>query len=201
MKIYLLVEILLLIIYILLRLNITNITIISVIKFLPIFINFIFCLYRKIDRKLLFALFFTLLADFNFMFPFNNCLGVAFFVLVQVIYCIYLTNKYYLLILLSLINIIFVLIFDRKILIIETVIYALLIISNIIRIFFLSKKSNNLKIFFYSILLLLCCDLSILIKQKFTIGIDLEVLFDILEWIFYIPSQIFLVLYSNKNKT
>lgn len=194
---YILLQLIFLALTVVSKINISDAFLLNIFKFLPIIINLLFCFSKKINFKLRFALFFTTIADFCFLFI-NNCvLGISFFVLVQIIYYLYIKksdNK--LLVIISLINILLVWLLQKKILYFEVIIYSLFLIINILKTSKLSKKEKKFKLLKISLILLLFCDLCIGIKTIFDLNKNVDILVNILEWLFYIPSQVMIVIYS-----
>ena len=181
------------------KINFGNVLFLNIYKFVPILLNLLLCISKKVNSKLRLVIFFTTIADFCFLFI-NNCvLGISFFVLVQLIYYLYMkesNNK--LLFVLSFINILLAWFFAKKILYLEVGIYAILILTNIIKASKLSKKDKDYNLLKISLILLLLCDLCIGVKYVFNLGKNIDVYVDIFEWLFYIPSQIILVIYALK---
>lgn len=199
LSLYIFTEFLFLVLIIINKLSVGDIFLISIFKFVPILLNILFSFIKKVDEKLRFALLVTAIADFIFLFIDNCTLGISFFVLVQIIYYLYLSkSKNKVILFLSLINIMLVFLFQEKLLIIESIIYSLFILVNIFKSCKLSKTDKEIKLVKYSLILLLLCDLCIGVKYIFDLNNNLEILLNILEWLFYIPSQMVLVIYALK---
>lgn len=190
---YILIELILLGLIISSSINGNDQLLIDIFKFMPIAINLLFSFSKKINIKLRLILLVTVVADFFFLF-FNNCvLGISIFILVQSIYFMYLNKKNnILLITCSLINILCVVLFYKKLIIFEGIIYSILTFINIYKSYKLSKEDKRFKLISITLICLFVCDLSILLKYIFKLG----VVFEIIEWIFYILSQVLLVIYS-----
>ena len=203
LNLYILFQLVFLILIVIFKMNINSIFLLNIFKILPIILNLLFSFTKKINSKLRLALFFKMIADLSFLFM-NNCvLGISFFLLIQLIYYSYINksnNK--LVFILSFINILLGLLLNKQILYFEVGVYLLLILVNILRSYKLSKTNKNIKLVSYSLLLLLLFDLCIGIKYIFNLNHNIEIIFDMLEWIFYIPSQIIIVVYAlNLNES
>ena len=180
--------------------NFQNVYLLKLLKFLPILLNLLICFNKNINKKLKFILMFIALADFVFLFL-NSCVyGISLFIIVQMILMDYLINiknkKFYLI---PIVNFLMVCIFNKKIILLEGIIYGILLLLNII---FVSKsisKSNSKKLIKKSLLLLLICDVFIAIKFIFEPKIQsISNILDIFEWSFYLVSQIYFVIYAQQ---
>ena len=192
MKLYIFTEIILLI-TILIGNFIIDESVLNILKVLPIIINFIVVLNKKNYLKI--CIFFTLIADLFFLIIDNHLIGISIFILVQILYFNYLKESK-LLIILGIINIIIALFF--KILLLESILYGLIQLINIYNYHKESKNNKNINIIKYSLILLFLCDLSILIKSIININIFIITL-DIVEWLFYIISQMIITIYIIKS--
>ena len=196
---YLILQLISMILIIVSKVSFGNILFLNIFKFVPILLNLLFCFSKKVNIKLKLALFFTVIADYCFLFI-NDCvLGISFFILVQLIYYLYInkTNNRFL-ILLPCINILFVILFEKKLLYFEVGIYFLLILINVAKTFKLSKNNRIYNLLKISLILLLLCDLCIGAKSIFDLSNIMGIYVDIFEWLFYIFSQIMLVIYTLK---
>ena len=175
-----------------------NIYFLELLKFLPILLNLIMCFNKNINKKLKIILLFVVLADFVFLFL-NSCVyGLSLFIIVQIIYADYLINiKHKEVYLIPFANFILVCILKQKLILIEGIVYGILLLLNIMLVTKNIKKSNSKNLLKKSLLLLLVCD--VLIALKFIIEFKnqsiLNIL-DIIEWCFYIVSQIYFVIYA-----
>ena len=194
LSLYILTEIVFLI-FILIGINkIDNNIILNILKLLPILTNLVFSLSKKIDIKLRMVLIITVIADYIFYFLDNCLIGMYIFVLIQLLIYIYLyKTNYKLLITIGLLDIILIIIFKDKALYINAIFYFLLSLINIIKSYKLSKKESNIKVLTYSLILLLLCDICIGINYLTN---NSYLLVSILEWLFYIPSQVVLTIYA-----
>ena len=199
LSLYILLQLVFLALIVICKINISDVTLLNVLKFLPIILNLFFSFSKKVDSKLRFGLLVTVIADYCFLFMHECALGISFFVLVQITYYLYLNqSKNRLLVFLSVINLILVFILKKDLLIFEAIIYFSLIIFNIIKSNKISKLDKNIKLVKYSLILLLLCDLCIGVKYVFSLSNNFEILLDLLEWLFYIPSQTILLVYALK---
>lgn len=178
--------------------NFSNVYLLELVKYLLILINLMVCTNKKINIKLKLIFLFIAIADLFFLF-FDSCLlGTVFFIIVQLLYMDYLINiknKY--IYLLPIINLVFALIFKEKIIILESVIYGILLFSNILLINKKEETNNSKQILKKSLCFLLICD--IIIASRFIFSFESNFILNILdsfEWIFYLISQIYLVIYS-----
>ena len=195
MKLYIFIELLILFIILLGKLFI-NESILNIIKFIPIIINLI-VIFNKKNNYLKLCIFFTLIADLFFLIIDIHSIGISFFILVQVFYFLYLKDNKKLFIF-SFINIIISLILQNNILLIESILYGIIQLINIYNYHKetkINKKKNILK---YSLILLFLCDLSILFKSIINKDIFIITL-DIVEWLFYIISQMIVTIYIIKS--
>ncbi len=198
--IYLLLQLIFLILFVIGKVNNTEILILNIFKYLPILLNLLFSFTKRIDVRLKLGLLFTAIADYCFLFINNYTLGVAFFILVQTFYYLYIRkSREKILIFFSTLNIVLVLVFNENLLIVEAIIYSIFMISNILKLFKLSKLDNDIKLLKYSLILLLLCDLCIAIKYVFNLNYNIRIILDLVEWICYIPSQVILIIYSLKK--
>ena len=196
LSLYILTEIVLLIMILIGFNKIDNNIILNILKLLPIITNLVFSLYKKININLRIILIVTVIADYIFFFL-NNCLvGMMLFILIQLLIYIYLyKTDYKLLITTCLIDIILLIIFKNKLLYINAIFYFFISLNNIIKSYKLSKKDSNIKILNYSLIILLLCDICILIKFLTN---NYNYLLNMLELLFYIPSQVLLTIYALK---
>lgn len=196
---YILLQLIFLVLIVVCKINVSDVLLLNIFKFAPVILNLLFSFSKKVDNRLRFGLLAAAVADYCFSFM-NNCtLGVSFFVLVQIAYYSYLKrSKNTILIFLSVINLVLVFIFKEDLLIVETIIYSLLSVLNIFTSNKLSKTDKSIKLVKHSLILLLLCDLCIGIRYIFDLSNDFELLFELLEWLFYIPSQIVLLVYALK---
>lgn len=195
---YILSEFTLLIIILIGIFNFNN-DILNIIKFIPIFINLIVSFNRKVDINLRLGIISTIIADVFFLLFDIHLYGVLFFFIGQIFYYLYLNNsKNKFIYFLMFLNIIGVLIFKNMI--IEACFYGLLEIINIYKCHKLSRKDKKINKFKYGLILLLLCDITIGLRQLFTLDNNIKLILDASEWLFYIPSQILVVLYIDSNK-
>lgn len=194
MKLYIFIELLILLVILIGKFFI-NESILNIIKFIPILINLIVVINKKSYLKI--CIFFTLIADLFFLIIDNHSIGISIFILVQVLYYLYLKDNK-LLLNISFINILVVLILQNKILMIESIIYGLIQLINIYNYHKESKINKKLNILKYSLILLFLCDLSILFKSIIKINI-FNITLDIVEWLFYIISQMIVTIYIIKS--
>lgn len=194
MKLYIFIELLILLVILIGKFFIKE-SILNIIKFIPILINLIVVINKKSYLKL--CIFFTLIADLFFLIIDNHSIGISIFILVQVLYYLYLKDNK-LLLNISFINILIVLILQNKILMIESIIYGLIQLINIYNYHKESKINKKINILKYSLILLFLCDLSILFKSIIKINIFIITL-DIVEWLFYIISQMIVTIYIIKS--
>lgn len=202
----------------------------NLLKYIGILICFIITLligqdcYDPLDKNLIrMALFFTLIADFNFLIINNYVLGISFFCLVQFTYiirhnrgknikkynCFFILIIYItLFLLLNCMNL-----FHHNNLIISlSLIYGLILIHSVItslgafkREFFSQKTCILITL---GLVLFLFCDVNVAlynINDYLTLNNkynNFQSISNFLIWIFYLPSQIFLSLsgYNNVNK-
>lgn len=195
MKLYIFIELLILLVILIGKFFI-NESILNIIKFISILINLIVVINKKSYLKI--CIFFTLIADLFFLIIDNHSIGISIFILVQVLYYLYLNNNKILLNI-SFINILIVLILQNKILMIESIIYGVIQLINIYNYHKESKINKKLNILKYSLILLFLCDLSILFKSIIKINI-FNITLDIVEWLFYIISQMIVTIYIKSNK-
>lgn len=198
--IYLTIEILMLVIFILMKIFGVEGMVVDIIKILPIGFNLIFTLGKKGMLKN--ALIFTLIADCCFLLEKNALWGIAFFVVVQFYYYFYLEEFDFKILLMCLINFLFVIFFKESVLIVEAFIYAFMFCLNLVILKRKLKNNDKLFIFNYVLLFLLGCDCFVLIQYLFGFSKWVEGIIEVVEWTFYLTSQIMLVsiLYF-KNKT
>lgn len=190
-KIYLIIQLTILILTIIIRIISANLYYLKIIYYLPIIINNLFIIKNYSNNKLKLAIFLTLIADYFFLFSNQKSLGISFFITIQTTYFLYLNNlninKIYLL------NILIIIItaITDKIIITVSIIYLLISITNIYLVFNKSKFNKKLNYLKYSLILLALCDICILIKH-FT---NQNLLLDILERLFYNSSQAITIYY------
>lgn len=175
-----------------------NMYLLELLKFFPILLNLIMCFNRKINIKLKLILLFVVLADFAFLFL-NSCVyGISLFVFVQIIYMDYLINiKHKEVYLMPFVNFGIVCILNQKLILIEGIIYGILLFFNIMLVTKNIKKSNSKTLLKKSLLFLLICD--VFIALKYIIEFKNQSIFnilDIIEWSFYLISQIYFVIYA-----
>lgn len=167
-------------------------TVVHFSRFLPIAVNFLFTVNKKIDWRVKLALFSSLCADWCFLFIKNLNVGIVFYQLVQLEYYVAMGGSHFdLLGALVLINIMWAITLKRE-LVGGTLCYVFLTAINLVK----SMKSPILKI---GVRLLAFCDSCILFKMAFKKHKFLNRLFDLLEWMAYIPSQLCTVLYGLKK--
>ena len=195
MKLYIFIELLILFIILLGKLFI-NESILNIIKFIPIIINLI-VIFNKKNNYLKLCIFFTLIADLFFLIIYIHSIGISFFILVQVFYFLYLKDNKKLFIF-SFINIIISLILQNNILLIESILYGIIQLINIYNYHKETKINKKINILKYSLILLFLCDLSILFKSIINKDIFIITL-DIVEWLFYIISQMIVTIYIIKS--
>lgn len=195
MKLYIFIELLILFIILLGKLFI-NESILNIIKFIPIIINLI-VIFNKKNNYLKLCIFFTLIADLFFLIIDIHSIGISFFILVQVFYFLYLKDNKKLFIF-SFINIIISLILQNNILLIESILYGIIQLINIYNYHKETKINKKINILKYSLILLFLCDLSILFKSIINKDIFIITL-DIVEWLFYIISQMIVTIYIIKS--
>lgn len=196
---YMILQLISLVLIIINTISTGNVLFLNIYKFVPILLNLLFCLSKKVNSKLKLAIFFTAIADFCFLFINNGVLGISFFVLVQLFYYLYMKeSNNTLLIVLSFINILLVCFFAKKVLYLEAVIYAIFILINIIKASKLSNNDKDYNLLEISLILLLLCGLCICVKYICNFGRNIDVYIDIFEWLFYILSQIIIVIYTLK---
>lgn len=197
-NLYIIIELILLFIIIIGKFILKN-SILNIIKFIPLIINILLSFIKKINIYLRIGLVFSIIADYSFLIIDNHVLGVLFYLTTQIFYFIYLNkinNKKILY--LIIINMLLVFIFNNKILKIEGLLYGIISLYNIYKSYKLGKINKKYKLFNYSLILLLLCDLTILIRQLIDLKYILNITFDIMEWLFYIPSCILIIIYSIK---
>ena len=129
-------------------------------------------------------------------------MGNCFFVVVQFYYYFYLEEFDFKILLMCLINFLFVIFFKESVLIVEAFIYAFMFCLNLVILKRKLKNNDKLFNFNYVLLFLLGCDCFVLIQYLFEFSKWVEGIIEIVEWTFYLTSQIMLVsiLYF-KNKT
>lgn len=211
--IYLIIEIILYLIFIILDIlgqyKIGYYLKFSAISFNLFYLTLLSCFYFSKDRLFLLSGFIaTLFADYNLLFFINekrNITGILCFILVQGIYFIryhyFNFNKKKFLIAISyriiLVSLVFILlktllkVYDLKINY-YALIYFVLLFSNVIDPLINDYKNKKNLLISFSLFLLLLCDLSIGIYNVF---LTIPFIY-LLEWIFYLPSQVFLLLSS-----
>ncbi len=201
MYLYIFFQIIFLIIIII---NFVNSTNFDIIKIFPTLISIIYILINRIKSNkvnfyLTLSLIFSFLADIFFILIKKSVLGISSFIIVQIFYFFFIKDKSNKILLLSIINFIICLILDKKILIVEAILYGLIVIINI----FLTIKKIRLKrisiLFLVAILCLLVCDINIVIIRKFDLSTNLKIICHCIEWTFYIANLTLISLLSNNS--
>ena len=166
--------------------------VVHVSRFLPIAFDLLFVYDKDVDWRIKLALFMSVCADICFLFLKNLNVGVVFYQLVQLEYYAYLNgHNFSLLGIIVFVNMIWAIIMKREV-VCGAISYAALTIVNL----FNSRKESILK---YGVRLLAFCDSCIVWKMIFKKKRFLNKLFDLLEWMAYIPSQICTVLCGLKK--
>ena len=169
-------------------------------RFMPIAFNFFFSLTQKMEWKIRIGLLLSVCADLCFLFLKNLNMGIAFYLMVQLHYYMYLNdyvkNK---LVVLVVFNMIWSLVLKKE-KVLGVISYVGLSFVNIIQVSKMALKSAQLKLFSLGIKLLSFCDSCIVFKMLFKKNRFLNKLFDVLEWGTYIPSQIAILLFGIKNE-
>lgn len=198
LTLYIFIQMLCMILISIVSFKFQNIYLLESLKFFPILLNLIVCFNKKINIKLKLILLFVVLADFAFLFL-NSCVyGISLFVFVQVIYMDYLINiKHKEVYLIPFVNFVIVCVLHKKLILIEGIIYGILLLLNIILVTKNIKTENSKTLLKKSLLFLLICDIFIALKFiiKFKNQSILNIL-DIIEWCFYLLSQIYFVIYT-----
>lgn len=140
-----------------------------------------------------------------FLIYFLKPLGIYLFLLLQIAYHHFLTknanNKFILFFLL--INFLFILFYQEKILIIEGSLYALVSLNNIIKTIYYFALNKITKLYLLAFLFLFICDFNLFFLtflEKYNINsINLNYFF-LSEWLSYIFFQITLVYLTNLEK-
>lgn len=202
-NIYIFTQIVLLVLFIILRVFSPYIFLMNLIKILPIILNVLFIMGNRKWNFLKIALILTLIADFFFLLKDNVLYGIVFFILVQIFYLFYVTKLNKIILACSLFNFLLIIIFKEVFLIIEVFIYIFIFVINLIIIHKKVKEDEAWISFKYGLLFLLFCDLLILIQNVFELPLFYNNIVEIVEWIFYLNSQIILVsviYFREKNK-
>lgn len=169
-------------------------------RFMPIAFNFFFSLTQNIEWKIRIGLLLSVCADLCFLFLKNLNIGIAFYLMVQLHYYIYLNDfipdKLYVLVVFNMIWSLAI----KKEKTLGVISYAILSLVNVIKVTKKAVKQGSLRLFGLGIKLLAFCDSCIVLKMLFKKHKILNKLFDILEWGTYMPSQIAVVLFGINMK-
>lgn len=177
----------------------------------PIMISIIYSLISKNKNQrgklyLVLSLVFSLSGDIFFILLNKSTLGVASFILVQLCYLLYLKEKLNnKVLLLGLLNIIICQLFDKRLLIIESIIYGVIFIVNIILSLKNIKINKTSPLFLVALLALLVCDINVAIIKSINLHQTLNIVCSSVEWISYTINLIVITLLANgficiKNK-
>lgn len=193
-----------------------DILFLNILMIVPILLNLVFCFRKKTSLKLKLALFFTIIAEFCFLFIHNTIFGFMALLFVQSFYYMYINknkDSKILLAFILIINMLFILFFAERAFVLEFRIYFTMFIFNIMVVYKLSLNDRKYKVLSKSLYLLLlsniCAGLKFVFLTNGTIDtvyedihmyddifmyFDILMYIDIIEWLFYIPSQVLLVL-------
>ena len=155
----------------------------SLLKWLCIFNNFFYSLIKSYSPHLQLALLFTVTADYFLIFTNHQIIGVICFLCVQYNY-MHLLNYYTR-------NFLFpLLLLPINPLISISLAYIWLSLGNLCHSFLQRLDDKHQHFFFLAILLLAICDLLVALTFQ---NILSEPIFKSMIWIFYVPSQLFLL--------
>ena len=176
----------------------------SYVKLLPTMFTILYLLLNtkyltKNNYYLKLSIILAFCADFFFAIE-VPVLGVEFFIVVQLCYLYYLFARKNLKETLPLIfgNLFLYLIFNNKILILESLLYALISLLNIKFAYRLTKEILSKK-FLFSLIFLFICDFSIAIIESFKPTYIVYISLSIIEWICYIVYLINMTRYISNN--
>lgn len=169
----------------------------------PVIISIIYSLISKNKNQrgklyLVLSLVFSLSGDMFFILLNKSTLGIASFILVQLCYLLYLKEKLNnKILLLGLLNIIICQLFNKRLLIIESIIYGVIFIVNIIFSLKNIKINKTSPLFLVALLALLVCDINVAIIKSINLHQTLNIVCSSVEWISYTINLIVITLLAN----
>lgn len=171
----------------------------DILRLLPILFNFVFALGLKGYWILKLALLFSLIADLFFLILNVPFLGIIFYICVQMCYRAYLTEEMDLKAIIGYLAIFLFGIHAKSLFLpVALIFYIALFLKNLHIAYKKSQKAPQFSMFLIGLIFLFLCDSFLGIKTLFKKSQE-YVFIDVLEWAFYITSQLLIVLHLYKR--